>query len=92
MKIIVTKNYDEMSKKAAELMAEIIKNKPDCVLGLATGSTPLGLYAKMAEDHKNNGTSYAECKAVNLDEYVGLAFVFRNDEISEIVCNVFAVG
>lgn len=72
MKIIKVKNYEEMSEKAFELVLEVVKNKPDAVLGLATGSTPLGLYAKMVEDHRENGTSYAECRTVNLDEYVGL--------------------
>lgn len=72
MKIIVTKNYEELSQKAFEVMKEVVANKPDAVLGLATGSTPLGLYAKMAEDHKTNKTSYKNIKTVNLDEYVGL--------------------
>ncbi|MBR2381592.1 MAG: glucosamine-6-phosphate deaminase [Clostridia bacterium] len=72
MKIIKVKNYDEMSEEALKIVLNVVKNKPNAVLGLATGSTPLGLYAKMAEDHKQNGTSYAECRAVNLDEYVGL--------------------
>ena len=72
MQIIKVKNYDQMSEEALKIILDVVKNKPDAVLGLATGSTPLGLYAKMIEDHKNNGTSYAECRAVNLDEYVGL--------------------
>lgn len=72
MKIIKVKNYDQMSDEALKIILEVVKNKPNATLGLATGSTPLGLYAKMIEDHKNNGTSYAECRAVNLDEYVGL--------------------
>ena len=72
MKIIKVKNYDEMSEEALKVVLDVVKNKPDAVLGLATGSTPLGLYAKMEQDHKENGTSYANCRAVNLDEYVGL--------------------
>ena len=72
MRVIICENYEEVSKEAAKLVAGLVNLKPDCILGLATGSTPLGLYAKMIEDHKNNGTSYAECRAVNLDEYVGL--------------------
>ena len=72
MKIIKVKNYDEMSEEALKIILDVVKNNPQAVLGLATGSTPLGLYAKMIEDHKSNGTSYAECKTVNLDEYVGL--------------------
>ncbi len=72
MNIIKVKNYDEMSDKALEVMLEVVRENPDAVLGLATGSTPLGLYARMARDHKENGTSYANCRAVNLDEYAGL--------------------
>ena len=72
MKIIKVKNYDQMSEEALKVILDVVKNKPDAVLGLATGSTPLGLYAKMAEDHRENGTSYAQCHAVNLDEYAGL--------------------
>lgn len=73
MKIIITKDYEELSKKAAEIMIDVVKRKPDAVLGLATGSTPIGLYDKMAEDHKANGTSYRRVRAVNLDEYAGLS-------------------
>ena len=72
MKVIKVKNYEEMSSAALEVMLDVVKNNPSAVLGLATGSTPLGLYAKMAEDHRENGTSYVKCRAVNLDEYVGL--------------------
>lgn len=72
MKIIKVKNYEEMSEEAFKVVLEVVKNKPEAVLGLATGSTPLGLYAKMIEDHRENGTSYAGCRTVNLDEYVGL--------------------
>lgn len=72
MKVIKVKNYEEMSEEALKVVLEVVKGNEGSVLGLATGSTPLGLYAKMAQDHKENGTSYAECRAVNLDEYVGL--------------------
>jgi glucosamine-6-phosphate deaminase len=72
MKIIITKDYEEMSAKAFEIMKETVSNKPNAVLGLATGSTPLGLYANMIADHKENGTSYKGISTVNLDEYVGL--------------------
>ena len=72
MKVIVTENYEEMSKKAAEVVIEIVKNKPNAVLGFATGSSPIGLYQNMIKDHKENGTSYKNVTSVNLDEYVGL--------------------
>ncbi len=72
MKVIVTENYDEMSKQAAKIMIDVVKSNPKAVIGLATGSTPLGLYAEMIKDHKQNGTSYKDITTVNLDEYAGL--------------------
>ena len=70
--VIIKRNYEEVSAEAFRYMKEIVENKKDAILGLATGSTPIGLYKKMIEDHKNNGTSYKDIKTVNLDEYVGL--------------------
>lgn len=72
MKVIITKDYDEMSKKAFEVMAGVVKSNPEAVIGLATGSTPIGLYKNMIKDHNENGTSYKKIKTVNLDEYAGL--------------------
>lgn len=72
MKVIITKDYEELSKKAAEMMLAVIRSTPDAVLGLATGTTPLGLYARLTEDHKANGTNYDRIRTVNLDEYKGL--------------------
>ncbi len=72
MKVIITENYDEMSKKAAEIMIELVKKNPNAVLGLATGSSPIGMYKAMAEDCANGGASYKNVSTVNLDEYVGL--------------------
>ena len=69
MNIIVTKNYDEMSKKAAELMAEIIKNKPDCVLGLATGDTPIGMYNELVAKYEAGEIDFSAVRSMNLDEY-----------------------
>lgn len=72
MKIIITKDYDEMSKAAFSIVSDVVKEKPNAVLGLATGSTPIGLYELMALDYRENGTSYRNISTVNLDEYVGL--------------------
>ncbi len=72
MKVIITKDYDEMSKKAFEVMAGVVKSNPEAIIGLATGSTPIGLYKNMIKDHNENGTSYKKIKTVNLDEYAGL--------------------
>jgi glucosamine-6-phosphate deaminase len=72
MKVIITKNYEEMSQKAFEVMAKVVKENPQAILGLATGSTPIGLYQNMIRDHEQNGTSYKQIRTVNLDEYAGL--------------------
>ena len=72
MKVIVCKDYDEMSRKAAEIFAERIKAKPDIVLGLATGSTPEGLYAELIRMNKAGDISFKQVRTFNLDEYVGL--------------------
>ncbi len=72
MNVIITKGYDEMSSTAFEVMKEVVTRNPSAVLGLATGTTPLGLYERMARDHRENGTSYREIRTVNLDEYEGL--------------------
>ena len=72
MHVIIVKNYDEVSEKAFEVMKEIVTSKPNAVLGLATGSSPIGLYQNMIQDHKDNGTSYAAIQSFNLDKYVDL--------------------
>ena len=72
MKVIITENYEEMSKKASEIIIGIVKNNPNAILGLATGSSPIGTYQNMIKDHTENGTSYKNVRTVNLDEYVGL--------------------
>ena len=72
MKIIITKDYEELSVKAAEVMLGVVKQNPRAVLGLATGTTPLGLYSRIIADHKENGTDYSKIRTVNLDEYKGL--------------------
>lgn len=72
MKIVIAKDYEELSARACEIMVRAVQENPEAVLGLATGSTPLGLYRNMIRDHKENGTSYRKVKTVNLDEYAGL--------------------
>lgn len=73
MQIYRTENYEAMSEKVAALIAAQIIAKPDCVLGLATGSTPIGAYARLVEWHREGGLSFAGVRTVNLDEYRGLA-------------------
>ncbi|MGM7719368.1 glucosamine-6-phosphate deaminase [Metabacillus sp. Hm71] len=89
MKIIEVKNYQEMSQRAAEYMIEKIKSTPNLTLGLATGGTPLGVYQHLIEDHKQNGTSYAEVTSFNLDEYIGLAKDNPNSYYSYMYENLF---
>ena len=72
MKIIRTKDYEEMSRKAANLISAQILLKPDCVLGLATGSTPIGVYDQLVEWNKKGDLDFSTVKTVNLDEYKGL--------------------
>ncbi|WP_143318028.1 glucosamine-6-phosphate deaminase [Clostridium sp. HBUAS56017] len=72
MKLLVVKDYEEMSSVVSEIFKDIITEKADAVLGLATGSTPIGLYKKLIEMNKNKEIDFSNIKTVNLDEYVGL--------------------
>lgn len=72
MRVIVKDNYDMVSKKAAELINDEITNNPNIVLGLATGSTTIGMYEELINKHKNEGTDFSQVKSFNLDEYIGL--------------------
>lgn len=69
MKVIVCKDYDELSLRTAEVIAETVKNKPDCVLGLATGSTPVGAYEELARMYREGKLDFSKVKSFNLDEY-----------------------
>ena len=69
MKIICCNDYKEMSRVGADLVADVIKNKPDCVLGLATGSTPEGLYAELISMYQKGELDFSAVTTVNLDEY-----------------------
>ena len=72
MEVTICSNYEEMSKSAAAVVAGIVKNKPDAVLGLATGSTPLGLYKELIRMHNEEKLDFSHVTTFNLDEYVGL--------------------
>ena len=73
MRIYETANYEEMSRKAANILAAQVISKPDSVLGLATGSTPIGMYDQLVEWYNKGDVDFSEVKTVNLDEYKGLA-------------------
>lgn len=72
MKIIITKDYDELSQLAAQAVCDVVTSNPSPVLGLATGSTPIGAYSLLANFFRQKKLSFQKVKTVNLDEYVGL--------------------
>lgn len=72
MKIYKVKDYEEMSRKAAAVIASQIISKPDSVLGLATGSTPIGTYKHLVAAYKVGDLDFSQIKSANLDEYRGL--------------------
>lgn len=72
MKIIVCDNYEKMSKEAAKIVASIIKENPSAKLGLATGSTPVGMYENLVKDYEDGKIDFSKVSTVNLDEYVGI--------------------
>ena len=73
MRIYKAKDYEEMSRKAAGIVSAQIIMKPDCVLGLATGSTPVGLYKQLIEWYHNGDLDFSGVRTVNLDEYKGIS-------------------
>ena len=73
MRIVKTKDYDEMSRVAANIFSSQIKSKPNSVLGLATGSSVLGLYEHLIKSYQNGDLDFSDIKTINLDEYAGLS-------------------
>ena len=73
MQIFIFDTYEEMSKAAARTVAKTLNSKPNAVLGLPTGSTPLGLYQELIRMHKEEGLDFSQVSTFNLDEYVGLS-------------------
>lgn len=73
MKLIRAKDYLDMSRKAANIISAQIIIKPDSVLGLATGSSPIGIYKKLQERYEKGDLDFSNIKTVNLDEYKGLS-------------------
>ena len=78
MEIIITPDYEQMSKTSAQLIAREIQRKHDLVLGLATGDTPIGTYKELVKIHKEEGLDFSKVTTFNLDEYVGLAPLHKN--------------
>ena len=72
MKLITVDNYEELSKVAARELASTIKEKPNAILGLATGGSPVGMYKELIKMYQDGELDFSKIKTVNLDEYVGL--------------------
>ena len=72
MRLIRAKDYNDVSRKAANIIAAQIYLKPDCVLGLATGSSPVGTYKELIAKYEAGDLDFSKVRTVNLDEYVGL--------------------
>lgn len=72
MKVIVAKDYAEASCKAADIIEKIVRENPECTLGLATGSSPVGMYQELGRRCREEGLDFSKVHSVNLDEYVGL--------------------
>ena len=92
MKIIKAKDYNDMSRKAANIISAQVIMKPDCVLGLATGSTPIGTYKQLIEWYEKGDLDFGDVTTVNLDEYRGLPrendqsyFYFMNHKLFDYV-------
>ena len=101
MKIVRAKDYADVSLKAGNIIASVVTLKPDCVLGLATGSSPVGTYQVLIKKYENGELDFSKVKTVNLDEYVGLskdhdqsyAYFMRNNlfdhvNINQENCNI----
>lgn len=73
MRVIIRPDSDSASRRGAEFIADLVRRKPNCVLGLATGSTPLGLYRELIRMHRDEGLDFSQVTSFNLDEYVGLS-------------------
>jgi len=72
MRVIVESSPEQVAQTAARMVAALVRRKPTCVLGLATGSTPLGLYRELIRLHRDEGLDFSRVVTFNLDEYVGL--------------------
>ncbi len=101
MKLIRAKDYADVSRKAGNIIASVVTLKPNCVLGLATGSSPVGTYKELIKKYENGELDFSQVKTVNLDEYVGLskdhdqsyAYFMRNNlfdhvNIDQANCNI----
>src|SRR5207247_11182570 len=72
MEVVIKRDYEQMSKVAAQLVVDVLNTKPNAVLGMATGSTPLGLYQELVSLYQAGQVDFSRVTTFNLDEYVGL--------------------
>lgn len=72
MEVIIQPDYETASRLAADIVEKLVRQKPDCVLGLATGSTPIGLYKELIRRHKEEHLDFSKITSFNLDEYYRL--------------------
>ncbi|MGH7745186.1 MAG: glucosamine-6-phosphate deaminase, partial [Candidatus Dormibacteria bacterium] len=72
MLVLLKASYEDLSREAARIVASAVKNKPTLTLGLATGSTTLGMYGELVRQHKTEGLDFSKVTTFNLDEYLGL--------------------
>lgn len=73
MEVIIQETPEKASELAAKVIAKQVREKPDCIMGLATGRTPMNTYRALARMHREDGLSFARVKTYNLDEYIGLS-------------------
>lgn len=72
MKVIVCENYEAVSKAGADIVEKVVRDNPECTIGLATGSSPVGMYKELSRRCHEEGLDFSKVHSVNLDEYVGL--------------------
>lgn len=90
MKIEVVKNYDEISKLGAKYMIDVLRNEEKVVIGLPTGSTPIGMYKIIVEEYKKGNITFNNAKTFNLDEYIGLEKTNTNSYYYFMNSNLFS--
>ena len=89
MKLIIVKDYQEVSKKAADIVIELIKGNKEAKLGLATGSSPIGLYQNLIDAYQQKEISFQDVTTFNLDEYVGISREHSQSYFSFMQENLF---
>lgn len=90
VKLVIVKDYNDMSKQAAKLIAEEVTRNPKTVLGLATGGTPVGMYRELVSLHQQDSVDFSQAQSFNLDEYVGLPSLHPQSYRTYMNENLFA--